>query len=304
MKIFFILFLTSFISFTSFSQSIAGFNYSKVDSYVKSLHGKKFNAVGKLSKTLTGNFQTPQERVRSIFDWMALNVAYNIKEDATDPEKVLRKREAICAGYSSLFKALCDSAHIRCEIISGYAKREIRDIGIVKLPTNHAWNAVQLQGKWYLVDATWGAGYFRPGGEDFIPEYDEFFFLTPPDEFIYSHYPNDSSWQLLDSVVSKNVFSSAPIFYSSLFMDSFQWRSPSKGNIKMKTGDSLEFKFVSTQAPHLLYSFQNSKYSTTPDLKKEGNTYSFIIHCKVRGTGELTVFNNEQAIAGFRIVIQ
>ena len=55
---------------------------------------------------------------------------------------------------------------------------------------SHAWNAVFLGGFWRLLDCTWGAGKVEEDGT-FIKELNEHFFLTDPDELIYTHFPYD-----------------------------------------------------------------------------------------------------------------
>ena len=48
--------------------------------------------------------------------------------------------KVVCEGYSRAMKILCDKAGIGCACIAG---------------DNHMWNAVQLDGVWYLMDLTW-----------------------------------------------------------------------------------------------------------------------------------------------------
>lgn len=57
---------------------------------------------------------------------------------------VFLQGRAVCEGYSKAFKLLCDRAGIPNQIVFGMADEE-----------NHSWNYVQLEGSWYLVDATW-----------------------------------------------------------------------------------------------------------------------------------------------------
>ena len=52
---------------------------------------------------------------------------------------------------------------------------------------SHAWNAVFVFGHWRLIDCTWGAGVDAQG----YKEIEEHFFLTDPDEMIFTHFPHD-----------------------------------------------------------------------------------------------------------------
>ena len=53
----------------------------------------------------------------------------------------------VCEGYTRAFKVLCDHFGIACAIVSGKA-HTYSTIG-------HAWNAVNLDGNWYMIDTTW-----------------------------------------------------------------------------------------------------------------------------------------------------
>ena len=70
---------------------------------------------------------------------------------------------------------------------------------------NHAWNAVKINNKWYLIDSTWGAGYLNDS-KKFIFRFTDYFFCTPPEEFIISHFPPEEKWQLLEKPVTLSEF--------------------------------------------------------------------------------------------------
>lgn len=61
---------------------------------------------------------------------------------------------AVCDGISSAMKLLCNIEGIECIEVSG--------LGITSSGSeNHSWNKVKIDGKWYIIDATWGrnSGY-------------------------------------------------------------------------------------------------------------------------------------------------
>ena len=63
-------------------------------------------------------------------------------------EGVFVNRTAVCAGYTDAFQLCMDILGIPCIEVSGIADNG-REIG------GHAWNAVQLEDEWYMVDVTW-----------------------------------------------------------------------------------------------------------------------------------------------------
>lgn len=137
-----------------------------------------------LHDTFRYNFQYDREYKR-LFD-----PTYNL----LIVKKVIREKKGICDGYSRLFKTLCDYANVQCEIIIGRARHwnYEADGG-----SNHAWNAVMIDGKWQLLDATWGAGHVD-SSSTFSRRYEDFYFLTPPGALINTHFPDDAKWMLLD----------------------------------------------------------------------------------------------------------
>ena len=76
-------------------------------------------------------------------------------------------------------------------------------------PSDHAWNAVKINGAWYLLDSTWGAGY-TDEQNNFVFDFDDEYFLMPPEQFIYTHFPEDAKWQLLSTPISNNEFADLP----------------------------------------------------------------------------------------------
>lgn len=117
---------------------------------------------------------------------------------------ILKRGKAICWGYSTLFKAMCEEVGIECEIISGYSKVPLNSKPKIEEP-NHAWNAVKIDGKWHLLDATWDSG--NKGLEsDFEKQFGHNYFLTPPSFFIANHLPAEPNWQLVKCPIAPQEF--------------------------------------------------------------------------------------------------
>ena len=55
---------------------------------------------------------------------------------------------------------------------------------------SHEWNCIKIDGVWTPCDSTWAAGSV---GADFqfTKRYDDFWWMTPPDQFIYTHLCED-----------------------------------------------------------------------------------------------------------------
>lgn len=60
------------------------------------------------------------------------------------------------------------------------------------------WNAVLIDRSWHFIDAYWGSSSVESdNAKDIVHRTDENFFLSDPDKFIYSHFPEEKRWQLI-----------------------------------------------------------------------------------------------------------
>ncbi len=91
------------------------------------------------------------DKVRAFHDYLTNNCQYD-EPAAQTPKNYPLSYEAFgalvygnatCEGYSKAFKLLCDRAGISCVLVGGNAGGE-----------SHMWNYVQVDGAYYLVDAT------------------------------------------------------------------------------------------------------------------------------------------------------
>ncbi len=117
----------------------------------------------------------------------------------------MKRRIAICQGYSELFKALCINSEIPCQLVSGYSKGYGFNPKQKLSKSDHAWNVVFVENKWQPIDATWGAGYVD-NNRKFVKKFHEEFFLAKPELFILKHLPTDPMWQLLPCPISINDY--------------------------------------------------------------------------------------------------
>ena len=58
--------------------------------------------------------------------------------------------KAVCEGYTRAFQLLCNKLGVDCWVVQGQAQGFEGQEN-----TNHIWNCVELDGKWYQVDVTW-----------------------------------------------------------------------------------------------------------------------------------------------------
>ncbi|CAF1140314.1 unnamed protein product, partial [Rotaria sordida] len=167
-----------------------------------------------------------------IFYWIAYNIEYDTVsyfsknyEDQT-AEGVFRTKKGVCAGYANIYKYLCDQLNIPCEKISGYSKGygfDEREGAPDEI--DHAWNAVEIDHHWYLIESTWGAGHLTEQ-KTFQHELESYYFFALPNEMIYHHLPENDKWQLLRKPINMKQYLRMPKIHPIYFQLNLDLISP------------------------------------------------------------------------------
>lgn len=216
--------------------------YTKVDNFVESLEIRT-RKVEKIAHLLTQPFEGNDSlKARAIFKWIAQTIEYDCKEykrimknkrekpHKQKPKVVLRRKKAVCQGYSQLYEAIGKASGLDVVVISGLAKSQAKDIGNLGKRNKHAWNAVKINGQWRLLDATWASGSVRKIDVGkyrtkekyfFVRDYIDYYFFPNPAQFIVNHFPNKNEWQLLPTPIERGTFVYYPIPHEAFFRQKF-----------------------------------------------------------------------------------
>lgn len=319
-------------------------DFTAIDSTVKTVH---FSSPDTLAQNLTATYTTESEKVRSIFKWITENIAYDTKgyynlnkiynglfqphrfpDSATVyknyhdniVKKVLKEKVAICDGYTRLFKTLCEIADIKAEIVIGYVRWYSDTIGE---PTKriHAWNAVEIDKQWYLLDPTWASGYSNTAVTNFKKEYDEYYFLTPADQLINDHFPLEDKWSLLSNPITLKQFYNQPYIFSAFRKYKIRSFKPAAGLIVSKVGGKISFELETDEHENeidVVASLKPVAVESTPgnssiinigNLLKprytlSGNKVAYVYDIKSRQTKELNVIYNGELAMRYRVSIE
>lgn len=171
------------------------------------------------------------ERAYLVYYWVAHNIDYDFKnwlkgrETKSSPDDVLKSGQSVCGGYSNLFQSLITPLGIQCVNIDCFAKGFGIQVGeSIPDKTNHQHNAIQLNGAWYLVDSTWGAGSVV--NNTYKKDFNNYNFCCDPKEFALTHFPTDPQWQLLEEPITKEAFSVFPFLDKRFFQLGFKSMNP------------------------------------------------------------------------------
>lgn len=254
--------------FTSICCSVFAFAQTRVDIEKRvASFPKNIQTTQALATAIEEEFKNPTAQSYALYTWLAKNIRYDLKTfrkglkpiqfsyrtqeelkrkiqaqyDALTQE-TLKSRKAVCEGYARTFERTASLLGIECAFISGLAKTSNMPIGKPEVLGRHAWNAVKLDNKWYLLDCTWGAGY-SISSKKWQADFNPYYCFTEPGNFVKKHYPKDEKWQLLAHPISKKSFSEFPAFGNLYYKQKLQLLSPENGYVAAKKKKYLDIVF-------------------------------------------------------------
>lgn len=315
-----VLFFT-LLHFVSFSQN-------QIDDIV-SKYPTKFSSYEKLADKVKTDFTTDEDRARVAFAWIAMNVEYKTKgvnkiqkirfsytseEDLQAQKDLFRRnlaletitsRKALCEGYATLYQEICGLLNIECVLISGTAKRFISEIGNNNLPSNHAWNAVKINGKWKLVDITWAAGSVDYAKMEFLKEYTPAYFGSDPEEFAMKHYPDNQEWLLLNNGFTKEEFALQPAVFNEFIGKKYKIINPKNGSLSIGKGNEINFSIENVPNNiQIAYHFKSDKYGQVVKPTQKKNRINFYVSANSTGNDELIIYFDNKPVLGYIVNVK
>lgn len=228
-------------------------DFKAIDDYVKGLGSLDSMSMGTINNVVSKKFEDKIDRARAIYDWIALNISYDIKAARNSsamknsPSDVLLSRKAVGIGFTSLFQDMCSSADIRCLTVDGFVKNNTEQIDEKGSEINHSWAVVQLgqsPDTWYYVDPAWGSGYADAEMKVFTRSFTDAYFFTDKEIFNLQHYPDNEAWKLGSAPKNKKDFFSLPVIKVAAPEFGMRKYIPNDGNIKAKVSKAVNFNYI------------------------------------------------------------
>ncbi len=91
------------------------------------------------------NYGTTKDKVQRAYDWVCNNMEYDDSLTRGSIYDAFVLGDTVCTGYATSFQLIMEKMGIESYLCTGYVDGE-----------NHAWNAVNVDGTYYFVDATFG----------------------------------------------------------------------------------------------------------------------------------------------------
>lgn len=243
-------------------------SFKKADSIAMVYKNESLDNLPKLSYKLTSDLSTDVERFRAIYKWVCCNIANDYQFFHKNKRKrkkyiddslrlknwnnhfrkvifkaLLKDKRTVCTGYAYLIKKLSELANLECKIIQGIGKTSSSKKEELNTP-NHSWNAIKLNNKWYLCDATWASGTQNPITLNFNFKYNDGFFLTNPKLFATNHYPVNNKWLLINkNPPTFKEFLEGPILYGKAYQNLTHHKAPFKLHQSIQKNKNVAFQY-------------------------------------------------------------
>jgi hypothetical protein len=143
--------------------------------------------------------------------------------------------------------------------------------------SDHDWNAVKINSKWYLVDVTWDAGHVDH--RTFIKNYSTNYLFLDSRPFLYSHLPADEKYQFYAPVLTKEKFVEEPYIAGVYFRYGLELTSDKPLYNNTTSGDfsfDLVLKNANVMLANALRTSRQGEVEGASWQGRSGTTMSFI----------------------------
>ena len=206
-------------------------DFKYIDSFAINAPSSLVYNTDSIANYLRKGCKNDMEKARAAFTWVASNIRYddngfnsgNIPDQS--PARVLKHKHAVCEGYADLYAAIAKALGLEAVKVIGHAKAYGYRPGerFENKRSNHAWNAVKIDGQWRLLDATWGAGASDGERGKLVSrkQFTPYWFNVDKYEFIFQHYPIEQQWTLLTEALTIRQYEEMPRVRESFFIMGF-----------------------------------------------------------------------------------
>ncbi len=234
------------------------------------------------------------ERVKAIHDYVVDRIYYDFaglrdgRYPPHDPHTVNKRKIAVCAGYARLFQAIARHAGYNAEYIVGAVRDENSEID----GDSHAWNAIEIEGKWYLVDPTWDSGHAVH--ENRSERHDTDYLLTPPAVFGLDHFPSQKRWQLSPAPLTRGEFIRQPMMSPRFYWQGFELVTPVRSHVSVH--GFVEIKLKTPPKMFVSAKFVEKGQDNRNECKIERVGQETSVRCNFAKSGshQVLLFSNTQ----------
>ena len=260
---------------------------------------------------------TQGESAFMIYKWDAQNIAYdcyNFNHDRTkidySLEGTYNKGVGVCDGYAKIYLEMATGVGLEAVRVVGYSKGASYIQGKMPSSTDHAWNAVKIDGSYYLLDVTWGAG--SCDGDTFKANFKESYFATDPKILIRTHLPAEQKWQLIDKPITLQEFVNMLKISMDFYAFGFKTIAPDNTTINTDGQFTIDFTYGSDTEKTFLYHLyylntSANAYKDQPNtcwVDKESTSAVMRCFANYKGQYKLQIFGGPSGQETFPLLVE
>lgn len=249
----------------------------------------------------------PFQRVKALHDYAIDRLSYDhdrlrrndLTWESQQPDVVFRERKAVCSGYALLLVEMGKHTGDKIVYVSGVSRDDSGDVS----GAGHAWNAVEIEGAWYLLDATWN----DPTNPDKhqSDNYRTSYLFTPPHIFGMDHFPEEPKWQLREEPITRGEFMRQPLVAPNFYVNGLELIDPKRSQF---TADSRTFSLTignkhNKKVLTRLVAQGSSRTSDAPRCEAKGSDrVTLTCAASASGTYDVMLFAGEPGLTTYPYV--
>ena len=144
-------YVTSYVN-NSVSGHHIEFKYNMEREEIEQANDEIYQSLLDIVKTI-GRMDPSYETVKAVYGYMIANCSYDELNLDQSLYSVMVDHSGVCASFAKSFEFIMQCLGIPCTVVRG---RLTRTSGVLGTTLGHAWNIVNIGGRWYHVDVTSG----------------------------------------------------------------------------------------------------------------------------------------------------
>ncbi|KAL5005340.1 hypothetical protein ScPMuIL_018796 [Solemya velum] len=306
------------------------------------------NTYEELMVYLVKPFRTDLQQLRAIFVWLSIQdlgpMNHATATDVDTPTGYMRLIGEQKGSYAAFLALLCRKAKLPCVIIPGVSKSVGYEVGAQDVTgLRNKWNAVYVSHSWRIIHPLWACRSVQghksgnwtlveSGGTGVrqqetaaagteIKTFNEYYFLTDPQEFVYFCFPDAPQWQLVNKPFTMDKFISVPYLRQGYFKHGLRVSSKFECinrdedgicTVQIKVPEKTSFQMTydlffnhNESTEKLSSSLQLDRYVL---MNQDSTRWNFMTRFPVNGVYKITIFGNVvgeknlQWLADFKLI--
>jgi hypothetical protein len=263
--------------------------YTEIDAVVRDKYIKSNDAFS-IAEEISYEYDSDEEKIRTIFIWIADNIEYSydtyldhkenrserriksrdpaeraellLEQREDDLARALKKRGGVEKDFTFMFTKMCEAVGIEAGEVTGYLRRSERRIGQMPRRPDHIWSWAMVDGRKQFFDVYLAAGTFSKKTKEFTKDFDDNYFMIQPTVLILSHYPEDSTLQNINPPLSQDEFANQPFKLREYSTSKIVEFYPKNGIVPADATEvEFKLKFEEGEFPHRILTYERRKLS-------------------------------------------